>query len=148
LRLVHNTYELGNFDRQLGRLWFGNARLCVKVDASRCEFSMSSGEGEQSWGAVLIDYQAARANPNVEVPAILVAPSRETSLLDWPGVLYPVPFVVSAGRKFRIPTSEWPRLLQEAGSRSLLELARSYGVSYEAVRQTLRAASLERTSTH
>jgi hypothetical protein len=60
--------------------------------------------------------------------------------------LYPVPFVVSAGRKFRIPADEWPRLVQQATSLSLRELACYYGVSYEAVRQTLRAAGLARTS--
>ena len=58
------TVEIGFFDRDLGRLRFGNAGLCVRIDATRCRFPMTiATAGQQTLGAVLNDNQAARANP-------------------------------------------------------------------------------------
>jgi hypothetical protein len=57
--------------------------------------------------------------------------------------LYPVSIDIPTSTHFRISHSLWAELVARRQNESLRGLAREYGVSYEAIRRTLAAASRE-----
>ena len=54
--------------------------------------------------------------------------------------LYPVFPTPPISSHYRIPVSKWPELLECHKTRSLRDIAKDYGVSYEAVRRTISRA--------